>query len=105
MGEARFNYYKDDNERKESHLQKLYNSSFTERQRQIINGECPNVRKNEVSTLIKKCETKGLETLAQEIYEQYDELITGKRTPEYTLEQARAILQANTPWDIEWDDS
>ena len=42
MGEARFNYYKDDNERKESHLQKLYNSSFTERQRQIINGECPN---------------------------------------------------------------
>ena len=34
----------------------------------------------------------------------YDELVTGKRKPEYTLNKARDILQANTPRDIEWDD-
>ena len=97
-------FCKTDEERQEFYKQGLRNAEFTDRQQLIIHGKCPNVRKNEVNNLIKKCEAKGLETLAQEVYEKYDELITGKRKPEYTLEEARAIIQSKTPWEIEWID-
>ena len=85
-------------------INRLKGAMFTPRQQMIMDGTATKVRKNEVNILIQKCEAKGLESLAQEVYEQYEELITGNEKPEYTIAEAKKILQDLTPWEIDWGD-
>ena len=45
-------YYTNNEDQKEHYMQGLRNANFTQRQFLIINDKCPDVRRNEVTTLI-----------------------------------------------------
>lgn len=79
-----------------------YGNVFSERQEKIINGEyIPNLRKNEVTTVIKKAEKNGQNELAQALRDQYEDFMFGcKEVPIYDLEEAKSILQSLTPFHI-----
>ena len=59
---------------------------------------------SELRRLLNKCEAKGLTDLAEDLFIRYEELITGKEKPKYTVEESKEILQSLTPWDIDWED-
>ena len=62
------------------------------------------VRKNELTAIIKKARARG----DQDILEYAEELLGIKELPPsilpmYTIEEAKEILQSLTPWIIQWD--
>jgi len=83
----------------------LKRNPLTPRQYEIIEGKAENLRMNEVTNLISKCEAQGNPLLAALVYEKYETLITGEREAKYTLGEAKAILQNGTPWRIDWGDT
>ena len=85
-----------------------YGNSYTQRQLDIINGEIDldNIRPNELSIIFRK----ALQMEDSDTYEIALELYNRKINPEgyfpkYSREEAKAILQELTPWDLDWGDS
>lgn len=83
-------------------------SPLTERQKQILDEVIPleQVRVNQLTTIIKKCECLGDDEALQQAKYLY-ELKTKPEetyTPQITYEEAKEILQRLTPWKIDWGD-
>lgn len=82
-----------------------YGKVFTERQQKILNEEISldDVRLQELSIIKKKAEALGDEEKA-EIASFLIGLKTAPEEFEYTVkkEDAKAVLQSLTPWEINW---
>ena len=88
-----------------------YGTIFTDRQQAIINGEkVDNLRRTEISTIIRKAEKLELFTLAENVFCLYEELLTGnnefsnlsEEKKEAIVEDCKQRLQKLTPWKLEW---
>ena len=82
---------------------KFYGTEFTQRQQAIIDGEMvPNLRKLEITTIIKKAESLMLYDTADSVFQMYEYLFD-ESTPmptEEEIAQAAATLDALTPDDL-----
>ena len=88
-----------------------YGTVFTDRQQAIINGEfVENLRKTEVTKIIRKAEKLELFDLAEDVFALYERMLTGdNRFANLSEEQKEKIiadckvgLQKLTPWKISW---
>jgi len=102
-----FNYGKQEDELYHSHRscftdEKLYGTVFTPRQQAIIDGEfVPNLKGNEITTIIRKAESLELYDIAESVYEDYYyDYYNDYDEPDYTLEEALDILDSLTPDDL-----
>lgn len=80
---------------------------YTERQLQILHGKIPTdqIKNTELGRLMKKAaeaeDSEGLAT-AQYLWDlKHPE--SAERSPPYSVEKAKRILQELTPWVIDWD--
>lgn len=101
MGEPRFGVWA----RKASPGYNPYGTTYTERQLGILSGalSLEEVRLSELAILVKKAERiEDMETreIAERLYEHKKD--PQAYFPNYTLEEARGILQRLTPWKIQW---
>lgn len=48
---------------------------------------------------MRKAEKMGLPSLCKRVYDTYEELLTGKSAPKYTLKEAKKLLEELTPWE------
>ena len=79
---------------------------YTKRQQDIINEVIPleEVRTTELAAILKKARARYDETTYEIVQSLYDlKTMPEEYKPSYTLEEARTILQALTPWQINWD--
>lgn len=98
MGKARFIHHK-----KYEPNYNPYGNVFTERQERIIRGVDPcEVRKGELSILLKKAERMGCDELVLQLAETYESVLYLNDTPHYSVEESMTILESLTPWPIEW---
>ena len=84
----------------------FYGTIYTDRQLAILNGEIPldEIRPNELSFLYKKAKLKGDMDSYEEAMALYQERTTpSEYVPTYTIDKAKEILQALTPWKIKWE--
>ena len=78
-----------------------YGTSWSDRQKKIIAGtQDGKIRKNEVTTIIRKAEQLEMFELAQQTYKRYAFLYRQNNTNDYTLDEANEILNSITPNDI-----
>ena len=99
MGKARFNHY-----RKFEQNYNPYGSVFTERQERIIRGMDPGeVRKTELTILLKKAERMGCDDLVLQLAETYESVMYPDEVPYYSVKEAIAIMEALSPWPIHWE--
>jgi len=95
MGEARFNYHKMNQEEYNP-----YGANFTKRQKEIIWGfPVDKLRIREITIILRKAKRLGLLLVCEMVIDRYEEMITGRSPPRYTLEEAKEILRNLTPWD------
>jgi len=95
MGAARFNYHKP---REDGY--NPYGANFSSRQKEIIWGfPVDRLKMQEISVILRKAERLGLNSVYEMVYDRYEEMITGRSPPKYTLEEAKEILRKLTPWD------
>jgi len=78
-----------------------YGTSFTERQMQIICGvPVDNLKKQEISIIMKKADKMGIPSIAERVYVLHEEMYTGPKVkPKYTHKEALEGLQKLTPWE------
>ena len=99
MAKAQFRYHK-----KFEEDYNPYGTVFTERQDRIIRGvDINTIRLNEIKVILKKAERMQNDEIAMQVVEMYEELLFGREKPRYTVQEAKAILQALTPWEIKWN--
>lgn len=84
----------------------MFGLDYTKRQLDILNDDIPieNVRTVELVTIMKKANERADEMsydIAQGLYDL--KLHPCEYMPHYTLEEAKALLQSLTPWEILWD--
>lgn len=88
-----------------------YGSSFTERQQAIIDGQdVEDLRRNEVTKIIRKAEKMNRFELAEEVYCLYENFLSGEsETRNLSSSELETIicdckerLQGLTPWKLEW---
>ena len=85
-----------------------YNSTYSERQLDIIEGyiELDDVRLNELSVLRNKAKYLNDWNTLETVENLYQKKITPDvYFPSYSIEEAKAILQRLTPWPINWGDA
>ena len=78
-----------------------YGKSFTERQMQIICGlPVDRLKRQEITIIMKKAEKMGMPSIADRVYELYEEMYTGPKFEyKYTYEEALEGLRKLTPWE------
>lgn len=84
-----------------------YGSTYTKRQLDVLAGVIPleEVRINDLAILVNKAEQMGDIDTYEQAKALYDrKLDPGIYFPTYTIEEAKAILQSLTPWEINWGD-
>ena len=83
-----------------------YGDTYTDRQLAILNNEIPlyEIRPNELSILYKKAKQKNDVDSYEIAIQMYAEKTKPQEyIPQYTIEEAKAILQELTPWIINWE--
>ena len=83
-----------------------YGDTYTDRQLAILNNEIPlyEIRPNELSILYKKAKQKNNVDSYEIAIQMYAEKTKPQEyIPQYTIEEAKAILQELTPWIINWE--
>ena len=83
-----------------------YGDTYTDRQLAILNNEIPlyEIRPNELSILYKKAKQKNDVDSYEIAIQMYAEKTKPQEyIPQYTIEEAKAILKELTPWIINWE--
>lgn len=94
MAKPKFKFDKKDNP---------YGTKFTKRQIDIINGaEVENLKRTEVTIVIRKAEKLGHYDIAENVWELYEDYMTGGFEGKYTYEEAVETLRKLTPWPTGW---
>jgi hypothetical protein len=94
MAKPKFRFEKRDNP---------YGTKFAKRQIDIINGiEVENLKRTEVTIVIRKAEKLGHYDIAESVWERYEDFMTGGFESKYTYEEAVKILRKLTPWPTGW---
>ena len=84
----------------------IYESDYTARQVAILNDDVPidEIRTTEVYVIMQKAKKRADDIsyeIAKCLYDQKKHPC--EYFPHYTMEEAKAILEALTPWKIQWN--
>ena len=80
-----------------------YGTKFTKRQIDIINGvPVDNLRRTEVTIVIRKAEKLGHYDIAEKVWELYEDYMAGSFDSKYTYKEAVEKLRGLTPWPTGW---
>lgn len=78
-----------------------YGTKWSARQQQIIDGvPVNNLKRNDVTLIMRKAEQLGQIEVAQKVYEQYSYFYSEREPDDMSLEEAQKVLDKLTPDDL-----